>query len=98
MTTWHKDQPEDIKAANESISKGGLGWKAGGSNLDAYIEKAFEEFLKSSAHTHWNFLVYNSCKYEAKDLIARARELNNIDHPKPPKPLLDSWEWKIRFF
>ena len=84
-TTWHKDQPEDINAANQAIAQNYMGWEEDaddGSDLDSYIERIFQQFLKDPTHEHWNLGLTNNCKDEASDLEFYAQDLWRVDHGK----------------
>lgn len=84
---WHKDEPEDIKAAQEAIASGYYGWHGGDSTLDPYIQQAWEEFVDSPWHYHINLVVLNNCKQETMFLINEAKDKRMEDIEKTGQEL-----------
>jgi RHS repeat-associated protein len=77
---WNKDQPEDIKAANDAIASGNAN-RVGGATLDPFIDKAFND-LKDPKNRHVNMGAVRNCKSEALNLIQRAKNLRDAAETK----------------
>jgi hypothetical protein len=78
---WNKNQPEDIKAANEAIKDKYNGEKIGGPELDPFIDKAFNKLnKKENEHANWGIL--NNCKAEAGKLEGEAKKMLDDSNKK----------------
>ena len=84
---WNKDQSEDVKAAQKALDAGkGLN-KVGDSKLDPYVEKAFNK-LNTKENEHRNLGIARNCKWESKNLLKEARELQKQEAEKQKEKLL----------
>jgi RHS repeat-associated protein len=75
---WNLDRPIDIKAAQDALKSGIALNKVGDSKLDPYVTKAFDAMNKKE-NEHQNFGVARNCKWEATDLLHKAKEFQKQD-------------------
>jgi RHS repeat-associated protein len=81
---WNKDQGEDLRAAQKALDQGrGLN-KVGDAKLDGYVEKAYN-LLNTRENEHQNLFLARNCKWGAKDLLQKARELQKADEKAAEK-------------
>lgn len=52
--------------------------KVGDSKLDPYVDKAFKD-LNKKENEHQNLGIARNCKWEAKNLLNKAKELQKAD-------------------
>src|SRR5262245_57684439 len=71
---WLKDESEDLAAAGAVLLKG-WGTKAGGRDLDPYIESAFNRHANNASDpsNHFNWMFCCNCKAEADNLVDEAK-------------------------
>jgi RHS repeat-associated protein len=74
---WNLNQREDRKAAEAAMASGHAR-KVGDSKLDPYIDKVFND-LNKKENEHRNLGVARNCKWEATDLLNKAKELKKQD-------------------
>jgi RHS repeat-associated protein len=74
---WNLNQREDIKAAEAAMASGHAR-KVGDSKLDPYVDKVFHD-LDKKENEHRNWGVARNCKWEATNLLNKAKELKKQD-------------------
>jgi RHS repeat-associated protein len=74
---WNANQPEDKRAAAAALASGKTN-KVGDSKLDPYIDKAYKD-LDKKENEHQNLGIARNCKWEAKGLLNKAKELQKAD-------------------
>jgi RHS repeat-associated protein len=86
LTTWHKDQPEDINAAQQAIDSNYMGWQQGEDDpaFDDDVENAYNKLAADPDQKHWNLIITNNCKDAAADLEYEAEKLWLEAHGKEP--------------
>lgn len=74
---WSIDQDLDLTTAREALDNN-LAERVGGSELDPYVQKAFD-LLNKKENEHSNWIVANNCKTETNKLINGAKSLQAFE-------------------
>jgi len=68
---WHKNMPEDRKAAKEGL-RNGTAVRVGDDSLDPYVEKAYQNKVTNDKPHNW--WLWNNCQTENQDLLNNAKK------------------------
>jgi len=79
--TWHIDEPLDITAANQALKNPKGLRKRGCDAMDSYVDQVFRDWQYDLNHMHWNLVIANNCKIEARKMLNEAAQrMTNPNH------------------